>query len=973
MHFCNDTCIRCQSKDIFPINFSSHHKACFQHLNELSYQDNANSPSNSIQSCIWCKSKVFIVWDLCRCLECREVNCKIRKCGHTKCMKGHKRCPECCTCKRCGNFDENAENGECQKCLNLPFCPECNKKAYLYKKQCSHFVCEECYYLEECKECDKMIICDNCKSRTKEMILNICQHKGCSNCYLKECRFCYEEEEKLKKICPNCGENSRVEMRNCKHEGCVKCKNYCKKCNSKCDNCGDRGIAEILMPCKKHYGCEKCHNYYCKACQRPFQPSYTTISPCSNCKQRLQLKKLECGHDGCLGCYNKINCSICEALPKKCGSCNKECRIPHLCECGNQICENCFCKKCRIIDCPNCHILCKQILKFVCDHYGCEDCKESGCRICPNSNKCPNCPLNFARVTMKCSHIGCLACINNCSQCPQNKKCNGCLNKCNEYKKFPCGHEGCNLCIVNNCTQCVTNKTLFNNFFCANCQKPVAGIILPCKHYLCDLCAKKSSQCLQCSSIKCCKCSSTSKNLHRYPCNHTYCEACFKNSKYCTKCYDTHQEKKKCQKCAKESDAKVDFNCGHFTCLECYQNIDYCEFCCKKCSYCSKFVFPFKILSCNQHYACEKCFEINGKCGICMETCSVCDIKQQRLIQNDCGHKICQKCKYANRLCRKCPIQNCAICKSNDINLHYNSCAHKICNDCIRNRLLCNECFPVLREQCSCCNRPFQDLKKLGCDHKACDFCLQLNKKCSKCANSYNQQNPICMHCRKMEATREMVCNHKVCNNCFNNKTKCQEENNKDNEFLCNSCKNNNPKFSAICDHLICEDCKEETGNCAECVLKKNNNICPHCLEHTKRLRLFSCKHYGCENCMKNPCCYNCYAKKIVKNNIINQNNCFKCNKISEDSILLMCTHSVCSECFNENFKHFRNMCPGCAMERPKKCLNCSKTFVYDINGKTMNIHCCHKKLCLNCFSEEKIIHQCIFKKYITKFIDKLK
>ncbi|OMJ78220.1 hypothetical protein SteCoe_22023 [Stentor coeruleus] len=1149
MSICSITCILCESKDVYPINFSGIHKACIKHLNDLTYYNDHSQIPSPIISCIWCETKVIIIWDICRCISCYETTCMTRKCEHKSCMKGNLKCPECSECIKCGNYDENLQNNICSNCSNMPTCPQCQNKAVIYKKACDHFACVNCYHKQDCKLCNNIKKCDYCQNPCTNMFVYNCHHSKCENCYLDSCSLCMEEklntfppcdncgekaeshvkfcshigctmckddckkcnpicsncknatvpdiimkcghygcvkcseifcykcweyiskiqievpeykERKLKEAekenlnpcvncgrkenpttlfcshagclkccyekkcrecdknksviqkpfnnlekivskpiidfpeCENCGEKNELLLKVCRHLGCVKCREYCNKCGSKCTNCHTSGFCDKKMPCG-HFGCKTCSETYCYTCAKyihemssPIKPQ-KYIKPCLNCGEQLEEIILACNHKGCIGCYKSKQCKKCFPTQQKCENCFKLAKITFKAKCGHASCENCidlYCSKCsnlaptpetcpnckkktelitldcmhklcencsynkscclcntkKISSCANCHKLYCELIRFSCNHNGCENCNLQGCFLCSSPSKktkqtpCKNCNKISDIGLMKCGHMGCNDCerLLSCKFCIAYKGCPNCQSLSYKRIELNCGHKGCQGCedrLCNTCEKELKDK-LINK--CTVCCEEEGEVNLNCGHLGCRKCSVDNTKCQSCDKLTsyiCENCKANKNDTKLLPCKHRLCKICNNFLKCCPMCFPTKASKKLCSICKKVANDLTICRNKHEICVKCSETYKDCPKCPKKCLFCSREIQASLKLNCSVHYTCKSCLDINKVCKICQTICCSCKIITEHYLLLSCNHAQCPLCLQNRKTCIICnpPSPQTSTLLSRNSSTNY--------------------------EQCSCCLNKLYHYKTLPCSHKACESCHNLSKKCTKCSTTFIKKETKCEHCNLEPANIDTNCNHKICFSCFDTNKICP------NIKLCNSCNENPATEYGKCGHGVCKNCIERTGNCGACRLKISNNKCPHCFRTATSLLLFKCKHDGCSCCLNNGFCFSCVATRKMFNNDQVGIICYKCQDLSNNYVMLMCNHRLCSKCFVEDYKNFGFMCPECALGSLEAvCVLCKEYTSWEIDGDIVRSSgCCRRIFCKKCCGEIRAnkVHEC--------------
>ena len=346
---CFLTCLECQNKPLYYINYSKLHGVCENHV---------RVPLLTERQCRRCNSivKYYIIEQISCDLCSKTVDCNVLDCDHHIC---------------------NLCIGEIKRCLICnPCCSKCREMSMLTKYECKHFLCKKCaeYTINTCTICNPppclacklnprkegSTYCEDCYGPCNfcrnESIIDTslgCKHNQCKECSKKGyfCMVC-----KIT-ICNHCAEYSKKQKKKCKkHHLCLQCINeywltncmICKgEANFVCDNCVGIGIV-IQCDRKVHKICLQCsNNIACPMC----------ISQCCICatefSQKL-LKQYTCGHLICQGCENsqiknKKPCQFCPATFETVQCYN--CMFPHnrtkstplkiKCQCGETICLFC--------------------------------------------------------------------------------------------------------------------------------------------------------------------------------------------------------------------------------------------------------------------------------------------------------------------------------------------------------------------------------------------------------------------------------------------------------------------------------------------------------------------------------------------------------------------------------------------------------------------------------------------------------
>lgn len=1008
MSICSSTCFLCESIDVYSINFSNLHKACLQHLNEITFYENYNNLPSPIVSCIWCETKVLVIWDICRCKFCFEVTCKARKCGHTNCMKGYTKCPECperselpvnpecLKCTKCGNYDDNLENGICPDCYNMPTCPQCEKQAITYKKACDHMACKDCYHKQDCKMCNNVQICSYCQNKCTNMFPYNCNHKKCENCYLDSCTLCMKEKLENFPPCNNCGEKAESHVKDCKHIGCVICKDTCYKCNPKCSNCKNATVPDIIMKCG-HYGCVKCSEIFCYTCHEYISkikyedPEYTKrklneakqdqIKLCVNCGRRENPANLNCGHTGCSGCLYENKCRECEnkwfhsekkseSLGRKslaidfpeCENCNEKNELL-LKKCHHLGCVKCreYCIKCGS-KCTNCNSSGFSNKKMICGHFGCRTCSETFCYTCNKYihemsspiKPCLNCGKQLKETLLYCNHKGCTGCYGTpCKKCsPEQlnyertiKPCPNCGNQLKETFLI-CNHRGCIGCYGTPCIICDLEQQN-----CENCLKPAK---LPfkakCGHFSCENCIELF--CKQCSKVtitpQTCPDCGEKNELITLKCMHKTCKNCsYKNS--CSQCT---KKTSNCANCHKPYYELTKFPCNHNGCENC--NFGGCILCSSPrktkqslCKSCGK-ITEGCLMRCG-HMGCKDC-EKMLKCKICAayKGCANCGSISFKKIELNCGHMGCEGCE--DKLCKECgkeqkdkTISKCAVCNEQESEVKL-KCGHPSCRRCSFSNVNCPSCDKVISYRCENCKIQKNDTNALACKHRLCKICSDFLNYCPTCFPNKLAQK--CVVCKKTSEDFIACHNkHNMCLKCFEKYGKCPKCPKK-----CTFCNReiNDSTLLNCSAHFSCKSCLVIHKICKKCPI-----ICCSCNIITENYLLQPCKHPQCPLCLQNrKSCIKCDPSPSESTTVSSQRIsityelCSCCSNKLYHSKALPCSHKACESCHNLSKKCTK--CPASPIKKEVKCGHC--------NSKLATIDAvCNHKICFSCFDTNKL------------------
>ena len=235
--------------------------------------------------------------------------------------------------------------------------------------------------------------------------------------------------------------------------------------------------------------------------------------------------------------------------------------------------------------------------------------------------------------------------------------------------------------------------------------------------------------------------------------------------------------------------------CSHKFCLTCI--LFDCGFCANrgktiKCDTCYNTSTENTVLLC-KHVQCLGCISSNAECKKCfVHACEKCTEMCPRLIQKECGHKLCVDCFEIERpsgICDLCTRTVCGMCKEkNHVKVKF-SCGHNGCRFCFVAGLPCFNCVfnankKILERgeprDCFKCSRK-QPCKQLICGDFVCLDCLKevdlvkFNYYCSSCC--FNKEK-ICIDCEKpcgwkiegRKFMRKICCDSDFCRICLKKK-----------------------------------------------------------------------------------------------------------------------------------------------------------------------------------------------------------
>ncbi|OMJ69352.1 hypothetical protein SteCoe_32959 [Stentor coeruleus] len=605
MEFCNTNCLKCTNPGTIPINFSGLHKACEPHYHAL-----LNTKS-SIETCLYCISKVIIIRDLCN--FCEE------HLGYNYCNKCQSLLCEDCFIEQCQicNFKDN-------------ICSEC----FLYNENilisiCSHKLCNICYTRNDgmCKRCSQTNECFNCVRLGGNVCPRFCTKFQCEYCFVR-CNICKNApinySASISHFC-KCGKPL-------KQGKCLDCENKLKNQeNYKPGNAQDvnqRKEPDYKISKRSLEEDEKKLVY-----SRSGEKSVKKES-CPSCGKWVVLTKRKCEHQACATCVLDP-CIICIAqgttIPKlkpnpkektikfkACSNCNSYTLLKTL-ECSHEVCENCVDKKCDmckinnameklnrnciIQQCGTCQEW-DEVTKLECGHETCNNCKNRQCLQCERdrrsqleneqniqkgpdiSRQAKNYTEDFEDFTK--NPIPKLITpkpplpLNNNQKKKKNKKVR------TKARKIPDNAEKCPMC---------------SNLFVL--------IERECKHLCCEECLK--FMCKECMQKEICQsCEKLSKELYEDQSSHLICINCSKFG--CRICKPAEA----CSNCGNFNDGmNLSCECG-FLCYNCtfLRDGDHCILHKGELSHCSDHkpcIFSMKndliFKECKDMYFCPRCKE----------------------------------------------------------------------------------------------------------------------------------------------------------------------------------------------------------------------------------------------------------------------------------------------------------------------------------------------------------------------------
>ncbi len=368
--------------------------------------------------------------------SCYDENCQF--CSNSK--KGN--------CRKC--YDGyNLENGICIKnpflpiyIINETLCPEgyftigigCNVNCL--GSECNNNNC-----INKCLKCDNNILSHklNCKPD------NYCNDNNCIYCRNSSYGFCDKCEigYKLENgICNKCKDDFCLNCDYNELNECNSCMNGYYLINGKCYSINDTTNCDSNIN-----NCEKCFIYntsYCFECSSGYNLSNGKCLECNieNCIQCSPNNKcIKCSNNYILDYENNI-CKINSGLISNClnykdlNDCN-ECEKNYILD--NNICiyKNNNLTSCTSYECMSLYDenkrnkLCKDGYFYNINNNTCDQCEDSGCRICFNQIGCLMCNLGLSMSKGKCVELTYInETILDCIKYDDNGKCIDCNNGC---------------------------------------------------------------------------------------------------------------------------------------------------------------------------------------------------------------------------------------------------------------------------------------------------------------------------------------------------------------------------------------------------------------------------------------------------------------------------------------------------------------------------------------------------------------
>lgn len=734
-------------------------------------------------------------------------------------------------------------------------------------------------------------------------------------------------------VCEVCNTNKHIILRNCGHMGCLSCIQQQKLC-SKCIkdqgegfnaddmfcNCGS--LKRVCLYCPSRI-CGNCSldSLVCEKC------SYS-LNDCRNCGKKSQPVKLKCMHIGCTSCSKQGICNNCIADHKVCKNCQSPCFI---------------------------------IGDFKCGHNGCEKCIYTSCVTCSK-------PAHTRTESYERKHKS----VEEGLITKGEFKCDNCgsLNAALNFR--PCGHRTCERCNKDYCKTC--SMSFGSAYFCRNCNKKGAKIILSCGHEGCYSCAS-SNYCKFCAESCCGNCGKSKYAPKLLLCSHPGCEGC--ELQFCKSCLK-FVEFSACYNCQKITPTMKKLKCSHNICTSCFNKNPNCRSCSlppsKPCIACNISTSDYVELPC-MHPLCLVCYSKDSNCSKCTitkhcEMCVNCEILNAEYIKMKCGHFNCFHCIEKSgtpdycRHCKATPTTSeCSNCKSKNIS-KLQRCSHPLCVTCIE-KLSCVKCESALGTvKCSCCEQWANNSTVMSCGHKGCFNCIQKLNPCKECRKSIRA---TCSNCKKpKEKLNTNPCGHQICYECDTGEEPCKiciDE--QQAPIICNKCLGNFANSQFPCGHFICKLCKLPTNACPVCTntsKKQYCRECPNCCEQTLNLKDFKCAHKGCSSCIVNMYCFDCIfvRKKHVAPVKSECKHCVACNKKTGLYSNLLCGHIVCDGCISENFKNINYFCIECLFNKSKICLKCKKKSNWIKIDNYAYSNCCQMSYCLKCLKRvESDTHKC--------------
>jgi len=804
------------------------------------------------------------------CKECKDEH-KCKSCIDKFILDGEK-CKDHCKHgehKTADNKCKKCVDSHCDKCESLAAktCIKCEKKFFLYKRQCHKVcpdgtmpvgeVCEPC--ILNCDKCSSLKKCDKCK---KSFFIKFngakCVEK-CGDGYVTKGDKCVKCSTKCKSCkvdntdtCTECYKPSLLEdgdcVRDCKagnwadlkKEKCSPCKvNHCKHCTDKGEKC---------IECKKDFFLQnnqckpKCDDGYTKSldnkrCVQCGVKNCKTCPPkdlseCQKCKDKFfNLDNRKCVEKCPYGTMENEDTGKCVDCIKHCGKCSNK----HKCD---------TCKIGYYLDCTGrCVKECKKGTRKFNGH--CVKCTTKHCSDCQDNDKCKKCKRPFLLKGKECvlhcgedqyEHEGeCRPCGRWCKKCQNADKCIKC-----EHGKFLDKDRKCK----DTCPERSIEKD---------------GRCVPCKtEEKCRKCHKeKLDKCIECTGKlvlkkgKCVpRCGEGYFEVERecHPCR-KHCGYC-NNKKSCITCkkgYYLHPLSKKCvEKCGKgyrRQDGK---------CVQCSTGCEKCDD--KKCKKCE-----------------GKLYIENGRC---VKSCS-----DDHFLHEDKKH--CIKCEVPQ--CEKCQDKStCIRCKYPNV-LQFGKCVKKCSPNYVDVKKICVQC---VQKECETCE---------GEDNGKCIDCLPgtplYEKKCHpKCPPKTFEKDNKCVNCLKH------------CKKCDNTKTciKCEGDMvlSEDKKECLHKCKHGYVRKGKECVKCVdthCKRCHHHEDNCIECkypkvlVKGKCKHECPPKTFYDEKEKKCKKCEIQCKTCHdKKSDCIHCDTgfvmkdgkcqPKCEKGSFLIDGKCVKCN-----------------------------------------------------------------------------------------------
>ena len=478
------------------------------------------------------------------------------------------------------------------------------------------------------------------------------------------------------------------------------------------------------------------------------------------------------------------------------------------------------------------------------------------------------------------------------------KACPTCFSKVeSQYASLKsCGHIHCTQC-MNNCKNIITTTTSRGKFsVCPNCSNSnCKEFELRCKHKGCLGCY--STECKECKKIapKCKNCQKETRITVNLQCDHQGCENCFDS--FCRQCNQSHSP---------------------------YWNPNNTE---KRCENCKYWSIPRK-LECG-HNGCLKCSAYSRECNDCklFDKCSNCNDTNLSTTWRECTHRMCLNCSGKPQKCIKC-FHHCRECKN-----YFNS------YDLFENNSICTNCIKKhwQMQYCSNCKIKNDSASQRweNCPHLFCDRC-NIPEKCKICFEK-------CLQCGNYTHNNELA-QRKICIKCFDsflNFEKCD---------ICQTLKLNLKNLN--CVHKICMDCQNQNRFCEVC-----NKKCMFCGSYSI-LRKLNCGHDACNACSKNEECLKCVFN--TNNRSMNKvDNCFKCGFNKSVFGILLCGHSICLDCVDNEVKIFDYKCHHCSLTMNMNyCISCCEPYQWVMFEDLYYKKCCNKFFCGIC-RNFKEFHKC--------------